>query len=84
MPLLLRSPLLNLPVVLATDFPPVQIVAIAMILTTMLVLQLLAWPWKASNKVDPLGFQDFSTFQMSVTWRLFCVKVDNFAERCHY
>ena len=45
-PLLVRGPLINLPVVLATDFPPIQVVCIAMILTTMMVLQMLAWPWK--------------------------------------
>jgi len=45
-PLLVRGPLINLPVVLATDFPPIQVVCIAMILTTMMVLQMLSWPWK--------------------------------------
>eukprot|EP00434_Breviolum_minutum_P016955 symbB.v1.2.014958.t1/scaffold1058.1/size194011/5 len=40
------SPLINLPVVLATDFPPIQVVCIAMVLTTMMVLQMLSWPWK--------------------------------------
>jgi len=45
-PLLVRGPLINLPVVLATDFPPIQVVCISMILTTMMVLQMLAWPWK--------------------------------------
>ena len=35
-PLLVRGPLINLPVVLATDFPPIQIVCIGMILTTMM------------------------------------------------
>ncbi|CAL1145076.1 unnamed protein product [Cladocopium goreaui] len=45
-PLLIRGPLINLPVVLATDFPPIQVVCIAMILTTMMVMQMLAWPWK--------------------------------------
>ena len=36
-PLLIRGTLLNLPVVLATDYPPVQIVLIAMLMTSMLV-----------------------------------------------
>eukprot|EP00434_Breviolum_minutum_P023131 symbB.v1.2.020406.t1/scaffold1660.1/size117119/4 len=45
-PLLVRGPLINLPVVLATDFPPIQVVCIAMVLTTMMVLQMLSWPWK--------------------------------------
>ena len=40
-PLLIRGPLINLPVVLATDFPPIQVVCIAMILTTMMVLRLI-------------------------------------------
>jgi hypothetical protein len=40
-PLLIRGPLINLPVVLATDFPPIQVVCIAMILTTMMVLWLI-------------------------------------------
>ena len=33
-PLLVRGPLINLPVVVATDFPPIQVVVIAMVLTT--------------------------------------------------
>jgi hypothetical protein len=33
-PLLVRGPLINLPVVMATDFPPIQVVVIAMVLTT--------------------------------------------------
>ncbi|CAL1151214.1 unnamed protein product [Cladocopium goreaui] len=45
-PLLVRGPLINLPVVLATDYPPIQVVCIAMILTTTMVMQMLAWPWK--------------------------------------
>ncbi|CAK8990363.1 Ephrin_rec_like domain-containing protein [Durusdinium trenchii] len=45
-PLLLRGPLLSLPVVFATDYPPIQIIAIAMILSAFLVMQMLAWPWK--------------------------------------
>mmetsp|Transcript_86921 Transcript_86921/g.137868 ORF Transcript_86921/g.137868 Transcript_86921/m.137868 type:complete len:434 (-) Transcript_86921:101-1402(-) len=45
-PLLVRGPLINLPVVAATDYPPIQVVVIAMVLTTGMVLQMLAWPWK--------------------------------------
>lgn len=45
-PLLIRGPLLNLPVVLATDYPPIQVVSIAIILTVMMLMQMLAWPWK--------------------------------------
>eukprot|EP00438_Fugacium_kawagutii_P011961 Skav219332 [mRNA] locus=scaffold1957:489443:489775:- [translate_table: standard] len=33
-PLLVRGPLINLPVVAATDYPPIQVVIIAMVLTT--------------------------------------------------
>ena len=33
-PLLVQGPLINLPVVMATDFPPIQVVVIAMVLTT--------------------------------------------------
>ena len=38
--MLLRGPLLNLPVVLATDSPPVQVVTIAMFLTMMMAAEL--------------------------------------------
>eukprot|EP00434_Breviolum_minutum_P026069 symbB.v1.2.023046.t1/scaffold2073.1/size90365/7 len=51
-PLLLRGPLIKLPVVLATDYPPIQVVCIAMILTTMMVLQMLSWPWKVLTNVE--------------------------------
>lgn len=36
-PLLCRGPLLSLPVVLATDYPPVQIIAIAVVLAGFMV-----------------------------------------------
>lgn len=42
-PLLVRGPLINLPVVLATDYPPIQVVIIAMILTTVMV------PWQVGS-----------------------------------
>ena len=45
-PLLIRGPLINLPVVLATDYPPIQVVCIAVILTVMMLMQMLSWPWK--------------------------------------
>eukprot|EP00913_Durusdinium_trenchii_P029363 g27527.t1 len=45
-PLLVRGPLLSLPVVLATDYPPIQVIAIAMVMAGLLVLQMLFWPWK--------------------------------------
>ena len=38
-PLLLRGPLISLPVVLATDHPSIQVVSIAMILTSFMVLR---------------------------------------------
>ena len=47
-PLLVRGPLINLPVVLATDFPPIQIVCIAMILTTMMVPWLIFVNWSTA------------------------------------
>ena len=45
-PLLVRGPLINLPVVLATDYPPIQVVSICVILTVMMLMQMLFWPWK--------------------------------------
>ncbi|CAK9072466.1 unnamed protein product [Durusdinium trenchii] len=45
-PLLCRGPLLSLPVVLATDYPPVQIITIAVVLAGFMVMQMLSWPWK--------------------------------------
>eukprot|EP00438_Fugacium_kawagutii_P015411 Skav211239 [mRNA] locus=scaffold180:194152:195698:- [translate_table: standard] len=49
-PLLVRGPLINLPVVLATDYPPIQVVIIAMILTTVMV------PWQVGIRLvaDPV------------------------------
>jgi len=38
--------LINLPVVLATDYPPIQVVSICVILTVMMLMQMLFWPWK--------------------------------------
>lgn len=37
LPLLARGPLLSLPVVFATDYPPIQVIAIAMIMSGLLV-----------------------------------------------
>ena len=45
-PLLVRGPLLSLPVVLATDYPPVQIMTITGVMAVFLVMLMLAWPWK--------------------------------------
>ena len=44
--MLVRGPLINLPVVLATDYPPIQVVSICIILTVMMLMQMLSWPWK--------------------------------------
>eukprot|EP00439_Symbiodinium_sp_Y106_P077905 s1009_g16.t2 len=45
-PLLVRGSLLNLPVVLATDHPPIQIVSMSVILVFFMAAQALVWPWK--------------------------------------
>ncbi|CAE7457406.1 unnamed protein product [Symbiodinium natans] len=45
-PLLVRGSLLNLPVVLATDYPPVQIVSMSVILVVFMIVQTTFWPWK--------------------------------------
>lgn len=45
-PLLVRGSLLNLPVVLATDYPPIQIVSMSVILVFFMAVQALVWPWK--------------------------------------
>lgn len=45
-PLLVRGPLLSLPIVLATDYPPVQTIMINVILSIFLIVETLSWPWK--------------------------------------
>lgn len=45
-PLLVRGPLLSLPIVLATDYPPVQTIMINVILAIFLIIETLSWPWK--------------------------------------
>ena len=45
-PLLVRGPLINLRVVMATDFPPMQVVVIAMVLTTGMA----PWPHEDYQK----------------------------------
>eukprot|EP00435_Cladocopium_sp_Y103_P048352 s328_g14.t1 len=42
-PLLLRGPLISLPVVLATDYPSIQVVSIAMVLTALMVTRRLCY-----------------------------------------
>lgn len=46
LPMLVRGPLLSFPVVVATDYPPVQIVSIALCLAALMVTQMRSWPWK--------------------------------------
>ncbi|CAJ1377702.1 unnamed protein product, partial [Effrenium voratum] len=58
-PLLIRGPLLSLPIVLATDAPPVQVICVAVVLMMFLCLQAVMWPWKVPliNLLDCwLGF----------------------------
>ncbi|CAK9004731.1 unnamed protein product [Durusdinium trenchii] len=45
-PLLTRGPLISLPIVLATDYPPIQTIWVTVILASFLAVQTLAWPWK--------------------------------------
>jgi len=45
-PLLTRGPLISLPIVLATDYPPIQTIWVTLILASFLVIQSMAWPWK--------------------------------------
>ena len=45
-PLLVRGPLLSLPIVLATDYPPMQTVFVNLILSVFLLIETLSWPWK--------------------------------------
>ena len=50
-PLLCRGPLISLPIVLFTDYQAVQSILVTTILCAFLVIQALAWPWKAREKV---------------------------------
>eukprot|EP00913_Durusdinium_trenchii_P027594 g25882.t1 len=45
-PLLVRGPLLSLPIVLATDYPPMQTIFVNVILAVFLIIETLSWPWK--------------------------------------
>lgn len=53
-PLLVRGPLLSLPIALATDFPPVQTIMVNVILSVFMLVETLSWPWKVPllNLVD--------------------------------
>ena len=44
--LLARGPLMSLPIALATDYPPIQIMAVMLIFLLFLVMETRAWPWK--------------------------------------
>ena len=46
MPLLMRGPLLSLPIALATDYPPIQVMSMALVFLVFLVVECRAWPWK--------------------------------------
>ena len=46
-PLLTRGPLISLPIVLATEHPPIQSICVALILASFLAVQCIARPWKA-------------------------------------
>ena len=46
-PLLTRGPLISLPIVLATDYQSIQTMFVTLILAAFLVIQAMAWPWKA-------------------------------------
>ncbi|CAK9101492.1 Ephrin_rec_like domain-containing protein, partial [Durusdinium trenchii] len=45
-PLLTRGPLISLPIVLATEHPPIQSICVALILASFLAVQCIARPWK--------------------------------------
>ena len=44
--LLLRGPLMSLPIALATDYPPVQVMSVMLVFLVVLIIQANAWPWK--------------------------------------
>ena len=53
-PLLVRGPMLSLPIVLATDYSHIQTIWVTAILAIFLTVQTLAWPWKVPllNSLD--------------------------------
>ena len=56
-PLLCRGPLISLPIVLFTDYQAIQSILVTSILCAFLVIQGLAWPWKARKGViEPFSF----------------------------
>ncbi|CAE7690883.1 unnamed protein product [Symbiodinium sp. CCMP2592] len=44
--LLLRGPMMSLPIALATDYPPVQVMSVMLVFLVILIIQANAWPWK--------------------------------------
>ena len=44
--LLLRGPLMSLPIALATDYAPVQVMSVMLVFMVILIIQANAWPWK--------------------------------------
>jgi len=56
-PLLMRGPLLSLPVVWAADFPEAQVCIASMVLAGFLFIQVISWPWKVPllNLLDAWG-----------------------------
>ena len=44
--LLLRGPLMSLPIALATDYPPVQVMSVMLVFLVILIIQANSWPWK--------------------------------------
>ncbi|CAE7346983.1 unnamed protein product [Symbiodinium natans] len=44
--LLLRGPLMSLPIALATDYPPIQVMCVMLVFLVVLIIQSNSWPWK--------------------------------------
>ena len=44
--LLARGPLMSLPIALATDFPPIQVMSLIVVFLVFIILEAQAWPWK--------------------------------------
>ncbi|CAL1154256.1 unnamed protein product [Cladocopium goreaui] len=53
-PLLMRGPLISLPIVFATDYAGIQTVWVTVILLSFLACQALAWPWKEGPQLVPV------------------------------
>ncbi|CAE7627877.1 unnamed protein product [Symbiodinium sp. CCMP2456] len=44
--LLARGPLMSLPIAMATDYPPVQVVSVMLVFLIFLIIEVRSWPWK--------------------------------------